>query len=211
MTDSRSTGREPSLRQSLGLDRHPLTRPKALVLGAAILMMMLGVGLALTTERTPSSTADSASAPTGGTESAESDSGYLSHGFAPSRPSVPGGEPASGPVATSDATDGALELRDLSPFMIKGGFGLFIGFAIAYAMRAFLRLAVVIVGFYLLVLTMMAYFGWIEIHWNLMETQFTGLLASLGGQFESFRTFLTGAIPASGFTAAGFLAGLRRK
>jgi len=88
---------------------------------------------------------------------------------------------------------------------------LFIGFAIGYALRAFLRLGVVITGFYLLVLSMMAYVGWIEIHWNLMENQFTQFLSSLGSQFTSFRTFLTGAIPASGLTAVGFTVGLRRK
>jgi uncharacterized membrane protein (Fun14 family) len=88
---------------------------------------------------------------------------------------------------------------------------LFIGFAIGFAVRAFLRLAIVIIGFYLLVLSMMAYVGWIEIHWNLMENQFTNLISSLAAQFESFKTFLTGAIPASGLTAAGFAIGLRRK
>jgi uncharacterized membrane protein (Fun14 family) len=58
---------------------------------------------------------------------------------------------------------------------------------------------------------MMAYAGLIEIHWNLMDTQFTNLLSRLGAQFESFKTFLTGAIPASGLTALGFVVGLRRK
>jgi uncharacterized membrane protein (Fun14 family) len=211
MSDSRSIGREPSLRQSLGLDRHPLTGVKTVVLGVAILMMILGVVLALTTGSTPVPTADSASASPAGGERSHPDGGLLGHGFAQTRPSVPDGAHAPEPVGTPDATDDGLGVRDLSPFMVKGGFGLFIGFAIGFAMRAFLRLAVVVVGFYLLVLTMMAYVGWIEIHWNLMENQFAGLLESLGGQFESFRTFLTGAIPASGLTAAGFVVGLRRR
>jgi uncharacterized membrane protein (Fun14 family) len=58
---------------------------------------------------------------------------------------------------------------------------------------------------------MMAYTGLIEIHWNLMDAQFTDLLSFLAGQFESIQTFLTGAIPASGLTALGFVIGLRRK
>jgi uncharacterized membrane protein (Fun14 family) len=102
-------------------------------------------------------------------------------------------------------------LRDLSPFMVKGGFGLFLGFAIGFAVRAFLRLAIVIIGFYFLLLSMMAYVGLIEIHWNLMDTQFTNLLSFLGRQFESVKAFLTGAIPASSLTALGFVVGLRRK
>ncbi len=211
MSDSRSTGSEPSLRHSLGLDRHPLTRAKSLALGSALLMMVLGVVIALTTERPPPRLADPTASTSLAPDSPQPDTGLLGHGFAPTRPVPPIGAPDTGPVPTADATDGSIGLRDLSPFMVKGGFGLFIGFAIGFAMRAFLRLAIVITGFYLLVLTMMAYAGWIEIHWNLMENQFTRLLSSLGTQFESFKSFLTGAIPASGLTAAGFVVGLRRK
>jgi uncharacterized membrane protein (Fun14 family) len=207
MADSRSTG--PSLRQSLGLDQHPLTRAKYFALGAAILMMILGVVIALTADRpTPASTGRISSTQAT-SDGARPESGLLGQGFAPTRPSAPGD--ATVPVADPDAMDGSLDLRDLSPFMVKGGFGLFIGFAIGFAIRAFLRLAIVITGFYLLVLSMMAYAGLIEIHWNLMDTQFTNLLSRLGAQFESFKTFLTGAIPASGLTALGFVVGLRRK
>jgi uncharacterized membrane protein (Fun14 family) len=111
----------------------------------------------------------------------------------------------------ADSRDESFGLRDVSPFLVKGGFGLFIGFAIGFAMRAFLRLAVLIIGFYFLVLAIMAYAGWIEIHWSLMEDQFSHLLSSLRGQFDSFKAFLTGAIPASTLTAVGFAVGLRRK
>jgi len=201
MSDARSTG--PTLRQSLGLDRHPLTLTKSIALGAAMLMMILGVGITLTTDPAPAASAE------GPSELSRPESGLLGQGFAQTRPSTT--DDASDPVSTSRSTDGSLEMRDLSPFMVKGGFGLFIGFAIGFAIRAFLRLAIVIVGFYLLVLGMMAYAGLIEIHWNLMDTQFTNLLSFLAGQFESIQTFLTGAIPASGLTALGFVVGLRRK
>jgi uncharacterized membrane protein (Fun14 family) len=200
MSDSQSIGREPSLRQSLGLDRHPLTRTKIFVLGVAILMMILGLVLAVTAERAPT--------PAGDPEATSPALPGLGQGFAPSRT---GNLPSSQPAEARDGKDGGVGLNDLSPFMVRGGFGLFIGFAIGFAMRAFLRLAVVIIGFYLLVLSMMAYVGWIEIHWTLMEDQFTGLLGYLGSQFESFQSFLTGAIPASGLTATGFVFGLRRR
>ena len=203
MSDSESRSTAPSLRQSLGLDRHPLTRSKYLALGAAILMMILGVGITLTPDRAPA-----LSSP-GPSDSSRPESGLLGHGFAQTRPSTTGD--ASGSVSASGSTESPFDLRDLSPFMVKGGFGLFVGFAIGFAIRAFLRLAIVIVGFYLLVLGMMAYAGLIEIRWNLMDTQFTNLLSFLAGQFESIKTFLTGAIPASSLTALGFVVGLRRK
>lgn len=198
----RSSGREPSLRQSLGLDRHPFTPVKYLAFGGAILMMILGVVVALATDRPPSSAASVAHAPP---EISYPEVGFPGHGFAPTRPSASGVEPLP------DSKDDSLGVHDLSPFLVKGGFGLFIGFAIGFAMRAFFRLAVVIMGFYLLVLSMMAYVGWVEIHWNLMENQFTHLVSFLGGQFESFKTFLTGAIPASSLALAGFAIGLRRR
>jgi uncharacterized membrane protein (Fun14 family) len=201
MSDSKPTG--PSLSQSLGLDRHPLTPTKVFALGAAILMMIVGVVITVTADRAPASTTESAS------EDARPDTGLLGHGFAQSRESTTGDGPGSTP--TPRTTDSSFDFRDLSPFMVKGGFGLFIGFAIGFAIRAFLRLAIVIVGFYLLMLTMMAYVGLIEVHWNLMDTQFTNLLSFLGRQFESIKTFLTGAIPASSLTALGFVVGLRRK
>jgi uncharacterized membrane protein (Fun14 family) len=174
-------------------------------------MMILGIIIMMTTERTPPSPADPMLSPEAAPGRSHADENLLSPGFAPTRPSAPGDPPASDRVLVSDSADDSFGVHDLSPFMVKGGFGLFIGFAIGFAVRAFLRLAVVITGFYFLVLTMMAYAGLIEIHWNLLETKFTGLVSFLGGQFESFKTFLTGAIPASTLTTVGFIVGLRRK
>jgi uncharacterized membrane protein (Fun14 family) len=198
----------PSLKQTLGLDRHPLTRGKVgLLLGAAV-MMALGVALTLSAPSAAESAAAPPAAPAG--ESAGGGAGGLrGSGFAESRSTPP--PAADAPAAPAPAENDALNLHDLSPFMLKGGFGLFIGFSIGFAIRAFLRLAVVITGFYFLVLSMMAYAGWVDIHWDLMGHQFSHLAETLGAQFESFKTFLTGAIPASGLTLTGLVAGLRRK
>ena len=197
----------PSLKQSLGLDRHPLTRGKIGLLIGALVMMALGIAL---TVSAPSSTAETAAAPVGTVAPAgENGTGeLLGSGFAESR-STP--SPPSSPEAAPPPESGSLGLHDLSPFMLKGGFGLFIGFSIGFAIRAFLRLAVVITGFYFLLLSMMAYAGWVDIHWDLMSHQFSNLAATLGAQFESVKTFLTGAIPASGLTLTGLAVGLRRK
>jgi uncharacterized membrane protein (Fun14 family) len=192
------------------LDRHPLTRTKILALGTAMLMMVVGLVIGLTTDRPPPPASELTSTSDPPPESPHSDGGLLGRGFAPTGPSAPDGGPAE-PVPTTDSSDEPFSLRDISPFMVKGGLGLFVGFAIGFAIRAFLRLAVVIVGFYLLILSLMAYAGWVEIHWNLMENQISHLLPFLSGQFDSFQTFLTGAIPASTLTAVGFAVGLRRK
>lgn len=121
---------------------------------------------------------------------------------------LPGGDTKSEPAP---APAGDIGSRDVSKIFVKGGFGLFMGFAIGFALRAFIRLAAVIVGFYFLTLTVLAYLGWIEIHWQVIETQVNGLLGNLGAQFESFKAFLTGAIPSSGAAATGLAVGLKKK
>ena len=88
---------------------------------------------------------------------------------------------------------------------------MFIGFAIGYAIRAFLRLATIIVGIYFLILTLMAWAGWVEIHWGVIEGQFDQMVANLETQFASFKAFLMGSIPSAGLGAAGLASGLRQK
>lgn len=208
MSNPPASAPSPTIRQSLGLDRHPLTRAKTVALVLAALMMVAGAAIAFTVDRPDASPASSASS----TASAPSSRGLLGNSFAESRsgPATPSGETPTGTASEATNAD-ALGLHDLSPFMLKGGFGLFIGFAMGFAVRAFLRLAFVIIGFYCLLLTMMAYLGWVEVHWNLMENQFTQFTSLLSSELQSFRSFLTGAIPALGLTAGGFFVGLRRK
>tara|TARA_Y100001934_G_C12351295_1_gene775510 strand:+ start:1076 stop:1720 length:645 start_codon:yes stop_codon:yes gene_type:complete len=68
---------------------------------------------------------------------------------------VPGDEAQPTP-----APDTGLGLADFSKLFVKGGFGLFVGFAIGLAIRAFIKLAVVITGFYLLTLTILSHAEW---------------------------------------------------
>ena len=88
---------------------------------------------------------------------------------------------------------------------------MFLGFAIGYAIRAFLRLATVIIGVYFLVLTLMAWAGWVEVHWGVIEGQFNQAVSNLQHQFASFKAFLMGSIPSAGLGAAGLASGLRQK
>lgn len=123
--------------------------------------------------------------------------------------------PSSPSNSTSQASSAAIEERTMleqwSPSMVRGGFSMFIGFAIGYAIRAFLRLAVIIVGAYFLVLTLMAWAGWVEIHWTVIDGQFDHMVSNLGTQFASFKAFLMGSIPSAGLGAAGLASGLRQK
>lgn len=211
MADANNTRQSPTIRESLGLERHPLTRVKTVALILAVLMMALGAALALKAPSAKATGQDVAPRPGAGNSVGDSSSGLLGSGFAESRPvpTTPDNAPAGRAGDSGDTS--STGLHDLSPFMLKGGFGLFLGFAIGFAIRAFLRLAVIVAGFYLLLLVMMAYAGWVEVRWDLLSDQFSNLASTLGGQLTSLKAFLTGAIPASGLTVAGFTIGLRKK
>lgn len=211
----------PGMRETFGLDQYEFTRGKWIVIGLSVALMAVGVILSATSkEETQLAKATSVSHNPGGNSGTSSgsdgmmttfgDGGGISlpiPGLTNVFPEIP--EPASAP--TTEETDQSIGTRDLSKTMVKGGFGMFMGFAIGFAIRAFVKLATVIIGFYFLTLTMLAYMGWIEIHWHIIEGQTNGLITNLGAQFESFKTFLTGSIPSGGASAAGLAMGLRKK
>jgi len=203
------------MRETFGLDDYQFTMGKWIVvlLGAALMVGGAAIGLLSEPEPAPK-TVTVSKTPTSGEPGAMADG--LMNSFADGggiNLPIPGltnaipdiQEPASQPV------DDSIGSRDVSKMAVKGGFGLFMGFAIGFAIRAFLRLAAVIVGFYFLTLTVLAYLGWVEIHWEVIETQVNGLMGNLGAQFESFKAFLTGSIPSSGAAATGLAIGLKKK
>lgn len=205
----------PSLRQALGLDRHPLTRGKLLALGAALAMMVFGTVLTLWSPA--AARMEKPILPERGERVASEPAvpGIAGSGFAEPRP-VPGPPAAETPEASPPEPAGPAQEQgwspqDWSPFLLKGGFGLFLGFSIGFAVRAFLRLAVLVAGFYFLLLAIMAYAGWVEVRWDVMSGQFSDVAKMLVAQFSSLKAFLNGAIPASGLTAAGLALGLRGK
>ena len=95
--------------------------------------------------------------------------------------------------------------------MLRGGFGMLVGFLIGFAVRAFIRLASVIAGVYLLSLTVLSYFGWITVHWGVIEAQVVPALGSLGAELHSFKTFLAGSLPTAGLAGVGLATGLKQK
>lgn len=211
------------MRETFGLDEYKFTRGKWIILIASIAMMAIGMLLAATSkEETPSLDASTAvsrsSDPMPDTSSSPAPDGMMNTfaddgGFSLPIPGLTNGfpdiqEPASTP--TKSIEDPNIGSRDLSTLFVKGGFGLFMGFAIGFAVRAFIKLATVIIGFYFITLIMLSYMGWIEIHWHIIEGQFDGLVSNLGAQFQSFKAFLTGSIPSGGAAATGLAMGLRK-
>jgi len=101
-------------------------------------------------------------------------------------------------------------MREWSPAIFRLGFSFFVGFAIAYALRTFVKLSLVVVGLFALLLFGLEYAGLLEIRWGAIGDRYESLAAWASGQFESFRTFITGELPSAGAAVAGLALGFRR-
>ena len=84
-------------------------------------------------------------------------------------------------------------------------------FIVAFALRAFLRIGAVFVGIWALSIFVLAYLGWVEVHWDQIDAAFKGVTSNIGEQFQSFQTFVTGSLPSTGLAVAGLLAGFKWK
>lgn len=129
-------------------------------------------------------------------------------GFLPSQPGQPATYPDRPAAAQTDT--GGHSLNAWSPAVFRAGFGFFVGFAIAYAMRAFVKVSLVVVGLMLLALFGLQYAGIIDVNWTAMEQHYDTIAAWLGEQTESFMRFVTGYIPSSAAALGGLVVGFRR-
>jgi len=105
-----------------------------------------------------------------------------------------------------------LEERDIvSPAVFRAGFSFFVGFAVAFALRQFVKFSIVALGLFFLAMFGLQYAGLIEVKWAVMEDRYHAAGGWLGGQVESFKAFLTGYLPSAALATAGLAAGFTRK
>lgn len=97
-----------------------------------------------------------------------------------------------------------------APIVFRLGFSFFMGFVIATALRAFLRITLVACGLAGLLLFGLEYGGFIEVQWTLLGDQFDGFGNWLAAQTRSFAAFVGGSLPSAGLLGLGFLIGFRR-
>ena len=145
----------------------------------------------------------------------------LASGFLPGGTSFPGapGSPGSAPVDPDDpdaAASAEIEASPptgsdlLSPALFKLGFGFFIGFSMAYAVRTFMKVSLVAAGFFAMLLFGLQYAGIIEVNWSVMADRYDSVAGWIGAQTQSFGAFVSGALPGTGAALAGGVIGLRR-
>ena len=125
----------------------------------------------------------------------------------PTQP-IPAPTPTSGDTPRTEVTG---DNPVWSPALLKGGFGFFVGFCVGFAMRMFLRMVALVAGINFLVILFAGWLGWVEVRWDVIESQMGPLLTNLGSQFESFQAFVRGSIPTTGLGALGLYTGVRKQ
>lgn len=128
---------------------------------------------------------------------------------APRAPGLALGAVEGTPVAA--AAEDRTFLDEWSPTIFKLGFSFFAAFCVAYALRSFVKIALVSIGLLLIALFALQYFDLIEVDWNEWSSRYESVAGWLRAQTGSFRTFIQGALPSSASAGLGFIAGFRRR
>ncbi|TVQ62028.1 MAG: hypothetical protein EA378_06060 [Phycisphaerales bacterium] len=125
-------------------------------------------------------------------------------GATPGADGTPGDEPGGTRVE--------LEQRDyVSPAVFRAGFSFFVGFAIAFALRQFVKISVVALGLFFLAMFGLQYAGLIEVKWGVLEARYDAAGGWLASEFDSFRAFMTGYLPSAALATTGLAAGFAKR
>ena len=173
---------------------------KKVLLAGSVALMAAGLGLqGYSYARGPESRV---SAPSG----AERKGLVQPKGFLPGTSPAAADGPGQGDAESPD--DGA---RDWYPAMFRWGFSFFVGFCIAYALRTFLKLTVVVIGLLLAVLFGLQHAGIIQVDWSAMNSYYGTIGNWLAEQTSSFHRFVTGHLPSSGTATLGLVVGFKKR
>lgn len=110
--------------------------------------------------------------------------------------------------AGDDAEQDKTALELYSPTVFRLGFAFFVGFAIAFALRAAFKVVLIVVGTLLLLLVGLQMAGLITVNWEAMQGVYDTSMAWLATQTQSLTAFLRGYIPSGGTAVAGFGIGM---
>ncbi len=189
-TDVELTGTpEPTDAPEEAVGRAPLPRWKKILLGVAGLFVVTGfVLLAI------------GPGESGGDLSTSQSPGHVPAGAAGFDVSNPGGQPTE-----AQQTENAL-----APVFLKLGFSFFVGFAVGYAFRAFLKLTLIFVGVLLIALFLLSYVNWVTVNWDTMASAFDIFVRSVKDDTQAFQTFISGSLPQAGLASLGLVAGFKR-
>ncbi len=172
----------------------PFPAWKKMLLVVAGVFVLIGAGLALASSSGGGSSGDATVQSSGTGE----------------RHFLSGEESATGETSTGAASDEGV--TSYSPFFVKGGLSFFAGFAIGFALRAFFKISLLVIGLLLLAFFGLSYAGVDVIHidWTKLDGYFDQLVAAVKEQAGGFKTFITGSLPSAALASLGLLTGFKR-
>ena len=114
-----------------------------------------------------------------------------------------------GSPQNGDRTEGT-QTEPASKGLFRIGFSFLAGFSIGTFLRAVLKLAMIVVGFWLLTTFLLAYAGLMTVEWDQIDALWTQFTNSIEGEWGDFQSFMLGSLPAAGLAATGLIIGLKR-
>lgn len=91
------------------------------------------------------------------------------------------------------------------------GFSFFVGFAIGFAVRTFLKIMFFIVGAILLVLFVLQYNDMIHVNWASFEGSYDTLIAWVSPHLGGLKNFITANLSSAAMAGLGLFWGLRSR
>lgn len=91
------------------------------------------------------------------------------------------------------------------------GFSFFVGFAIGFAVKTFLKIMFFVVGAIFLVLFVLQYNGMIEVNWHSFEGSYNALIAWISPHLGGLKNFITANLSSAAMAGLGLYWGLRRR
>lgn len=116
--------------------------------------------------------------------------------------------PETGGNGTGSGATAAAEPASRGIFRL--GFSFIAGFSIGTFLRAVLKLAAIVVGFWLVVTFLLAYAGLVTVEWDQIDSLWNQFVGSIESEWGDFQAFMLGSLPATGLAATGLAIGLKR-
>jgi uncharacterized membrane protein (Fun14 family) len=90
------------------------------------------------------------------------------------------------------------------------GFGFLAGFCIGTFLRAVLKLAAIVVGFWLFATLLLSYVDLVEVRWDQIDSLWNQFFANIDQEWGNFQSFMLGSLPTTGLAVTGLAVGLKR-
>ncbi|MGK0153673.1 MAG: putative membrane protein (Fun14 family) [Neolewinella sp.] len=175
----------PNARRSFGTWLREMPRWKKITTGIALTAAVTGGVMSLVT---------------GDPAPADVAAGNLSGLNANLMPEQGGNGSGSGAAAGEPASRGVFRL----------GFSFIAGFSIGTFLRAVLKLAAIVLGFWLVVTFLLAYAGLVTVEWDQIDGLWNQFVGSIESEWGDFQAFMLGSLPATGLAVTGLAIGLKR-